>query len=444
MVDKVKGYIKQHDLIKEDERVLCGVSGGVDSMAMVDILIGLGYNVAIAHCNFALRPIDADLDEEHVASYAKAKNIPFHKVLFDTALYGKENGVSTQMAARQLRYQWFEEIMAEHKYNKLAIAHNADDSVETFFINLMRGTGVKGLHGIQRVRESIIRPLLSSYRKEIEEYAGDNSLVYRTDKSNLKSTYLRNWIRLELLPKVEERQADFKQTMVENIDRISASSSLLSRLVDDVKKRAFKEYYSEYRIDLTIIYSYDDCSSQLLYEIIDMFGFSAHQSSDILKHRHSGRLFYSNSHIALMDRDNLIIRERDGESIKDVDFVMTSIDSDSGDLFTLELLPISECSDYRSAPNNIAYLDGGKAQFPLNIRGVKPGDKFSPLGVKGVKKVSDFLIDIKCTRFEKQQQIVVESGGDIAWLVGRRVSDKFKIDVKTEYVLKITYLCDKI
>ncbi len=445
MVEKVKRYIEQHNLIKSEDKILCGVSGGVDSMAMADILIGLGYSVAIAHCNFALRPIDADLDEKLVEQYAAARGVIFHKVTFDTTGYSKEHGVSTQMAARQLRYKWFDGVMEENKYSKLAIAHNADDSVETFFINLMRGTGVKGLLGIQRLRELIVRPILSSYRAEIEAYATEHNLMYRTDKSNLKSTYLRNWIRIELLPKIEERQADFKQTMINNIDRVASSSSLLNRLVDDVKKRAVKEFYSEYRIDLTIIYSYDDCSAQLLYEIIDKYGFSANQSSDILRHNHSGRLFYSNDHVALMDRDTLIIRKKGCalESSPNHEFEIASLTDNNNELFNVDTMSISECVDYRSAPSNVAYIDASKIVFPLVVRGIKGGDKFSPLGVKGVKKVSDFLIDVKCTRFEKEHQMVIESQGVIVWLVDRRVSDKFKIDAKTTQVIKITYLCDK-
>ncbi len=446
MIEQVKRYIEQHNIIKDGDKILCGVSGGVDSMVMVDILASLGYDVAIAHCNFSLRPGDAELDQEHVRLYAQAMGIPFFTVKFDTAGYSKSKGLSTQMAARELRYEWFEKLMQGEGYNKIAIAHNADDSIETFFINLLRGTGVKGLTGIQRVRGAIIRPLLSIYREDIESYSQQKELHYRTDKSNLHDTYLRNWVRLNLLPMAEQRVSGFRHMMTENIRRIGSSTKLLERLVDDVRKRAVKEYYNEYKIDLGLIYDYGECAGQLLYELIERFGFSAVQASDILLHRHSGRLFYSDKNVALMDREVLIIQPRDCfvNNLKDNMLVINSVDDVATELFSLAMIPIEECGDYRKTPPGVAYLDGDKVSFPLIVRRVRQGDRFSPLGIRGAKKVSDFLIDIKCSRFEKEMQLVMESHGEIAWLVERRVSDKFKIDSKTQRVLKIAYITDKL
>lgn len=436
MLNRIKQHIETNNLLRQTDKIICGVSGGVDSMSLCNLLIDCGFNISIAHCNFSLRDAESDLDESLVRKFAEDKGVKIHTIKFHTKQYAKENDLSTQMAARELRYNWFEKLCDDEGYNKIAIAHNADDTTETFFINLMRGTGVNGLSGISITNQKIVRPLLFAFRYEIELYAEQHNLSYRTDSSNLSSHYLRNWIRLELMPKITDRQPTFPSIMQSNISHITSHNSLVRELVANVAKEIIKDNI----IDLTKVKLYGANSSELLYELIKEWGFSATDAAAILKSDQSGKLFISHSHKALLDREQLIIQNI---TTKPACHTITIF---SAPLIIPEVISVEELGtdcDYKNAPANIAYLDGDKLQFPLILRRWVDGDKFSPLGVKGDKKVSDFLIDSKSSIFEKEQQLVVESNAQITWLVGKRISEKFKITSTTKKVVKISYLCPK-
>lgn len=436
MLDRIKQYINTHNLLSPSDNIVCGVSGGVDSMSMCNLLIDCGYNVSIAHCNFSLRDSEANLDEDLVCEFAKQKEVKIHTIKFQTKQYALENNLSTQMAARDLRYNWFDELCKEYGYTKIAIAHNADDSIETFFINLMRGTGVSGLSGINNMNDKVVRPLLFAFRENIEQYASENGITYRTDSSNLSSHYLRNWIRLELMPKINERQSTFPNIMLSNITHITSHNSLMKQLVGDIAKRVI----SDNTIDLSEVRKYGSNSCELLYELIKEWGFSAADAAAILKSTQSGKVYLSHSHEALLDRESLIIRKIAAEP-KDCTITIYSLPIEIPNIISIE--QCSNVCNYKDAPNTTAYLDADKLKFPLTLRLWREGDKFAPLGVKGEKKVSDFLIDTKSSMFEKEQQMVIESDSQIVWLVGKRISEKFKITTTTKKIIKISYLCSQ-
>ncbi|MEG1635019.1 MAG: tRNA lysidine(34) synthetase TilS [Rikenellaceae bacterium] len=433
MLERIKQYIKEHNLFTMQDNIVCGVSGGIDSMTMCNLLIECGYKVSIAHCNFSLRDAEADLDEELVRQFAAKKGVRFHVVKFQTKQYAAENNLSTQMAARDLRYAWFEKLCKENSYTKIAIAHNANDSIETFFINLMRGTGVNGLGGIVGVNDKVVRPLLFAFRKEIEEYAEISNIKYRTDSSNLHDHYLRNWIRLDLLPKIVDRQSTFLPIMLSNIDHITSHNSLVKQLIAKVAS----EVVDGNVIDIARIKTYGADSIELLYELIKQWGFAAKDAASIMRSNQSGKIFFSENYEALLDREKLIIRKITIEE-NNLPIVIDSPQTIEG-VVSVEICGYE--SDYKNAPKDVAYLDGDSATFPLTLRRWRDGDKFSPLGVNGEKKVSDFLIDIKSTMFEKEHQMVVESRYLVAWLVGKRISEKFKITPTTKKIIKISYLC---
>ncbi|MFI3315463.1 MAG: tRNA lysidine(34) synthetase TilS, partial [Rikenellaceae bacterium] len=323
-------------------------------------------------------------------------------------------------AARDLRYEWFEQLCSEHGYNKIAIAHNAGDANETFFINLMRSTGVEGLEGIKPRNGKIVRPLLFATRAQIESHAHQNNIEYRTDSSNLSSYYLRNWIRLEMLPKICDKQPNFSATMMSNMEHISNHNSLFSRVLQRLKSEVMigDNVYSLSKIKL-----YESDSVQFLYELLKPMGFSHQNCKSIIDVTSSGRIFMSRTHRALVDRDTLIVEESGN-----------IIDS----LGTLTVECVTNCDFSALTPNKIL-VDGDKIVGDLSLRLYKSGDVISPLGMRGRKKVSDLLIDAKATRFEKERQKIVEDNKEIVWVVGRRASERYKVTPQTKNILLITY-----
>ncbi len=433
-------YVDENALFTPAGPVLVAVSGGVDSMVLLSLMVRAGYETAVAHCNFALRGEESDQDEEMVRRETEKLGITFHNRRFDTRAEMERTGDSVQVAARRLRYAWFEELCREYGYIGVAIAHHADDSIETFFINLFRGTGLKGLTGISIVNGRVVRPLLFASRREILDYAAANKIPYREDSSNRSTKYLRNKIRLGLIPRLQEISANFSATMGQNVQRLTAAQLFINHGI-----ARLREQVEEHRDGL--VYIYPDRIDEgypkgfVIYELLnDGYGFKGDVVDALvesLRHGLSGRRFYARDRVAYTDRGVIIVAP-----IADNDVCAVAVTRDMRRAFCGNAMMSFEFLDIDSVeslevPVNIALLDADKLQFPLEIRRWQEGDWFVPLGMSGWKKVSDLLVDLKVPLAEKRRQFVVCSGGDIAWVAGQRIDDRFRVTTKTENVLKI-------
>lgn len=437
-------FIAEHELFDFDDRVLVAVSGGIDSTTLLDVLVKQGYKVAIAHCNFSLRGDESDGDEQLVRNLQKVYGIKGYYIRFDTEAEAAVAGESIQMAARRLRYSWFNRLCNEECYRYIAIAHNADDVAETFFLNLTRGTGLKGLTGIKPKTGRVVRPLLFAPRKEIVEYALENGIRYREDSSNAKDKYARNRIRLNVIPEFKKINPAFNLTMLENIARLQLVEDLITQEVNNFKQDAIVVDGNEQHISIRKL-RINRNSRLLLYEYLSFYGFNSSQIDDVfnsIEKGISGSQFFGRGYVLLRDRETLILYP----DKKDVSQGFFEIFPDRESL----KIPIKLAFEYFAnthpllieKSSRIAMLDYEKLHFPLVLRKWQSGDEFCPLGMKGKKKLSDFFIDQKMSVNEKSNQWLLCSGSDVVWVVGRRIDDRYKIRENTQTVYKISKMSD--
>ena len=417
------------------------VSGGVDSMVLMSLCVNSGYNVGVAHCNFGLRGQESDEDEILVQERARKYGIECHNRRFDTVGEMERTGESMEMAARRLRYTWFAELCQKHGYTVVAVAHHIDDSIETFFINLLRGTGLRGLTGIHKQVGHIVRPLMFATRKEILEYAMKKHIPYRDDSSNKSTKYLRNKIRLGLIPRIREISPRFPFIMHQNIERLISAQNFIQGAIDNIYAQAVTEQSGIYTLHVERI---ADPKSRdfVIYEILSSrFGFKGDIVDGLCKalaQNNSGKRFYSRSNVAYIDRGNIVIA-----SISEEDSCLITVREGQqraycgNSVLYFELCDVDNLTTYNVA-DNVALIDADKLTYPLTLRRWMEGDSFTPFGMTGSKKVSDFLIDAKVSMAEKGRQFVLLSEGKIVWLVGRRIGDEFRITDKTERVIRIT------
>ena len=441
LLDHFEQYNARHSLFTHDDKILLTVSGGVDSMVMLALFVEAGYSVGVAHCNFALRGAESDEDEATVAAEAAKYGVPIYNKRFDTTGEMERTGESMEMAARRLRYEWFDQICQEHGYTTIAIAHHIDDSIETFFINLLRSTGLRGLTGITRQRGNIVRPLLFAERKEILEYAVAHKIPFREDSSNRSTKYLRNKIRLGLLPMVREINPRFTSIMRGNLYRLTEAQKFIEAGITKIKEHILEHDNGVDRIHTALIEPHFP-QEFVIYEILNsMYGFKGDVVIELYKaltNGASGKRFYAREHTACIDRTDIVI-----SAIADDDPCQTTIEMGTtrsycgNSVLYYEHTDIDNVSDY-NAPAEVAYLDEQKLVYPLTLRRWQEGDSFIPFGMMGRKKVSDLLTDRKMSVVEKSRQFVLLSGEDIVWVVGCRIDDRYRITNRTENILKIT------
>ena len=441
LLEHFERYNARHALFSHDDKILLTVSGGVDSMVMLALFVEAGYNIGVAHCNFLLRGAESDEDEATVTAEAAKYGVPFYNKRFDTQAEMERTGESMEMAARRLRYEWFEQLCEEHGYTTIAIAHHIDDSIETFFINLLRGTGLRGLTGITRQRGNIVRPLLFAERKEILEYAVAHKIPYREDSSNRSTKYLRNKIRLGLLPMIREINPRFTSIMRGNLYRLSDAQRFIEAGIAKIKEQVLEHCNGIDRIHTSLIEPHFP-QEFVIYEILNsVYGFKGDVVDELYKalvSGSSGKRFYAREHMACIDRSDIVI-----SAIADDDPCQTLVEREAirsycgNSVLYYEHTDIDNVSDY-NAPQEIAYLDEQKLSYPLTLRRWQEGDSFIPFGMMGRKKVSDFLTDRKMSVVEKSRQFVLVSGEDIVWVVGCRIDDRYRVTNRTEDILKIT------
>lgn len=434
MISKFRKFIENESLFGEDDKILLACSGGVDSMVLADLLLADKFQIGIAHINHQTRGKDSDADQTFVEEYCRTKSIPCYSIskpIKQMAENAKEN---FQAFARNFRYDYLNEIREKHQYSHIATAHHKSDTTESFFINLVRGTGLDGLTGIPIRNKDVIRPLAFANKNEIENYAKKFGIKYIEDISNQSIKYTRNFIRHEVLPKLSELNPNAHKNILATIHRLENTSELLGELI--AMQVGIVQEAGESKIRKTDILKISNASI-LLYYTIKPYGFNYDQADQIISSiKNVGSTFHSQIHTLLVDRDYLIIKIKANK-----EHTLLTINSpgqynlDSG-----EKLLIEETDQYELSQNQKQeYVDMDKLNFPLQLRNWKDGDKFAPIGMNGnQKKVKDYLTDIKLSRFEKENQLILLSNEEIVWVIGRRLSEKFKCDSNSKRYFRIS------
>ena len=441
MRDLVRAYIEKYQLFTENRPVLVGVSGGADSIALLTILVKLGYSCIAAHCNFHLRGDESLRDEQFTADYARDLGVPFLKADFNTGQYAAERHLSIEMAARELRYNWFEEQRLALGAQAIAVAHHRDDSVETLLMNLVRGTGIRGLSGIRPKNGYVVRPLLSVSRNEILDWLTVRHISYITDSTNLSDAYTRNFIRLRVLPLLEEINPAVKTAIARTSEHLSAAENIYLYVVEQARREVF---LSENCISIEALMRYPSPET-ILYELLKPYGFSPIIANDIYSalSKESGRIFYSSSHRLVKDRKCLLLSSVEKESV--CEYVLSGDEEKWEGPVELSFDKVVITEDFCIRKDkNIAYLDYDKLRFPLILRTWKEGDWFIPFGMKGRKKLSDYFSDRKFSRLDKERIWLLCSGDDILWIVGERPDNRFCIDKATKNVLVVNFFPTKV
>ncbi|MDF1671877.1 MAG: tRNA lysidine(34) synthetase TilS [Vicingaceae bacterium] len=435
MLEKFKTYYINNELFKQSDKVLLAVSGGKDSMAMLQLFIADKLDFGVAHCNFNLRGAESDADEQLVKSVCEKYSIPFYQNSFDTIKYAAENGISIQMAARDLRYNWFEELINENGYSFVATAHHKNDVAETMLINLIKGTGLSGLHGIKNKSGNIIRPLLDFTKEEIDVFIQENIIDFREDLSNFDNKYTRNGIRLDVIPLLEKINPNAIESLNQTASYLADLELILEEKINNELEKCSQIKEDKILINITQFKELSPLQTYLYYFIKD-YDFNASDVQDIIASlgEQPGKKFFSKTHQIVKDREYLIITKLGIE--KQETLVINSIEELSLYDFDAELYNLSK--DFKIEPSSqYAYLDADKIQFPLIIRNWEEGDVFQPLGMRGKKKLSDFFIDNKMDVITKQKTKLLIQNNQIIWVVGFRIDDTFKITENTKKVLII-------
>ena len=437
MKNNFLNYIDYHKLFDFESKILLAISGGIDSVCLADLLVKSGYNIEFAHCNFNLRKLESDQDEVFVSNLANKYRIPFHHISFDTNNYASRNKLSVQMAARELRYKWFEKVRQEISADYIAIAHNQNDNIETFFINMIKGSGLKGLRAIQNKNNFIVRPLMFASRNQIEEYVKSESLNFREDSSNISKKYQRNKIRHDLIPLLKQMNPSIENTISEEIEIIKNTYTIFKEQINRVVKDISYPTDDGIKISKKELIKLEPIDTYL-YEILNVFGFTDLKSIKNSIFSNSGTQFFSKSHRLLIDREFVFIENTKDNFFKDVliDECTSTLSSPLNISFK-----ISE-QEYIHKIKDTAYFDYEKLVFPLVIRKWKSGDKFIPSGMKGFKKLSDFFIDNKINRLLKEKTLILCSNDDIIWVIGSRIDERYKATSKTKKMY-IANLLDK-
>lgn len=437
LFDKFKSFAKENHLFNADSKVLLTVSGGIDSSVMAHLFHRLKMNCTIAHCNFQLRGEESDGDEAFVRVMGEKLNFKVFVTRFETEEYANENHLSIQMAARDLRYNWFNRLAKAHQFDYIAVAHNRDDALETFFINLGRGSGIAGLTGIRPLSGIIMRPLLFASRPEIEQYAQSFKLVHREDSTNASDKYQRNYIRHQVIPGIEDIFPHFRESLSQNLEKLNEAHILYQHALNTLVTQIILQKNGLLYIGLPELLK-TPAPKTVLYEILKPYNFTPPTIKEIfhVAGAISGKQFFSSTHKLVKDRECFIVSKLEGEGISKFYIEEGTREIDSPVTMQLEIIECTPDFIIEKSPA-VAYLDYDKLIFPLILRKWKQGDFFIPFGMKGIKKVSDFFIDQKLSLIEKENIWLLVSGNQIAWITGKRTDERFRITDETKKVLVV-------
>jgi len=437
--ERLWDFAEERSLFFPGAKLVAAVSGGVDSMVLLDLLSRIGVQVIVAHANFGLRGAESDSDEEFVRQKAARYDLPFFTSRFDAKAYMAEHSCSVQEAARELRYGWLAELREEQKADAIATAHHKNDSVETLLLNLINGTGIQGLTGIPPKNGHVVRPLLFAFRQEILEYAQQAGIQWREDSSNASEKYRRNFIRHKLIPLLKEINPSVERTLAETTGRMEQVNRMYRMAIQRMKNELvhFDEALGCFKISLLEMAG-RQVTPELFFELVREFDFHPDQAEAMLEAcmNQPGKRFYSSTHEALIDRVFILVREREEAEDSQVYHIKEE------DLFT-DPVPFLSFDVKEPAPDpvekdaDLACLDYDRLKFPLTVRKWQPGDSFTPFGMKGKKKLSDLLTDLKLSLHEKEKVHVLLSGPDIAWVIGLRIGEVYRVGPATRKCLLV-------
>lgn len=428
----MQNHIKSRFPFIEKSKLLIAISGGMDSVVLAHLCYEMKLNFALAHCNFNLRGNESDIDEDFVVQLADDLNVEVYVESFETETYAKEQQLSTQMAARELRYTWFNELMEQLNFDYLMTAHHADDNLETFLINLSRGTGLEGLTGIPELNGNIIRPLLQFSRQEIEGYARDNKLKWREDSSNIKTKYLRNKLRHDVIPALKETNPQLLQNFNKTLSFLSDSNEIIEDRIAEIQKKVVTIDGDQIKFDIKKLLKLSNPKAYL-YQLLKEFNFTEWDDVTNLLNAQSGKQVFSETYRLLKDRNLLILTEIASK----VNFFMNVSENDNEIETPLGKITFEIVKSLKKANQSTIFVDMEKLKYPLIIRTWEEGDYFQPFGMKGKKKLSKYFKDEKLSLIEKEQMLVLSSGKDIVWVIGKRADNCFKVTEETSRILKI-------
>lgn len=431
--------MEQSRIIDKERGVLVAISGGADSVALLHYLVSHNYYCVAAHCNFHLRGEESDRDENFVRQYCDELSVPLHVANFDTKEYAAERKLSIEMAARELRYQWFFKLIEHENLQGVAVAHHADDAAETFILNLVRGTGIRGLTGMKSKTGRVLRPLLRFSRQDIELYCRAHKLKYVNDSTNASDAYTRNRIRHNVIPQLKAINPSFLETMRSNMNHLNQIFTMFENQVKQFSRRAVVELDGQMLIAMDHIKELP-MIEPFIFELLFVKGFNSDTVRKIARcitEERWGRVFFAPKHRAIVDRYNIIVVPRE-KTIENKSF---DIEQDQEEVFVplhLKISTFEKDEDFKfSRDNKIVHINADKIYYPLTLRRWRNGDTFRPLGMRGFKKLSDFFVDQKMSRLEKEETWVLESGGEIMWIVGQRIDDRFKVVDNCKRIVEI-------
>lgn len=441
-----KTYIKKYRLFDQKDRLLIAVSGGVDSVVLCELCHQAGFDFVIAHCNFKLRGDESDADEDLVKSLGNNYGVEVKTISFETERYAEENKVNIQIAARELRYHWFNQMVKELSINHILTAHHANDNAETVLINFLKGTGINGLKGISTkdggIGGRVVRPLLFAKKESILEFATTNNLLWREDQSNLTSKYTRNYFRNEILPSVEKVIPAIQDNLLENIKRFNEVDEIYKMGLSNLTKKLITKKAEDLFIPVLKLQKMPALST-VLYEVLCDYNFSSHQIPEAVKliSSESGKYMVSSTHRLLKNRQWMIL-----SPLKPQLSSVILIEKEQEEiLFSNGLIKVKRTEEASkiNTDKSFAMLDASDLKFPLLLRKCKQGDYFYPLGMEKKKKLSRFFIDNKLSLDEKENTWVIESDKKIIWIVGHRIDNRFKITSKTKSVITFQLISSK-
>lgn len=437
MKRKTQNYIEKEKLLSYDDKIIVGLSGGADSVALLHILHSLDYECIAAHCNFHLRGDESDRDEQFAADFAASLNLPFFKQDFDTRNIAKERGISIEMAARDLRYQWFAELKENQQADAIAVAHHKDDTIETMLLNLIRGTGIKGLTGIQPKIGCLVRPLLCVSKREILQYIQANNLSFITDSSNQQDDLIRNKIRLRLIPLLETINPSARDAIIQTMDNLNETFKVYEKEMEKAIQVVFNQEKGS--ISIPLLKTFPSPES-ILFELLKAYGFGKEVIRDMYgaMDGQPGKTFYAPDYYVVKDRTEFLLMPLIREEEKEYSIQMNDTFLELPFRMEINLLN-NETTINRERNSHIACLDYDKLSFPLTLRKWKMGDKFIPLGMKNFQKISDFFSNSKFSKIQKEKTWILTSGNEVVWIVNHRIDERFKVNntTKNRYILKL-------